>query len=161
MKYPDYGISEAISGFTSLIHWGAIMLALLFTILGIICVFVSLLLALLLFSLAVLILLIQIISRMRHMLKIRTVRPSRNSFYVFDIKTGKKFLPEDIRRVRKKSFEYADPWRPITLGYPGLEIELANVDYTIEDLYPWGLESLRDMMFTYLKENLSASVRFE
>lgn len=161
MNYPKYGLSSAISGFTSLMHMGAIMLAILFGVIGVVCFFFSVFTATVLFSLAGLLLVLQIISRATHMSKIRAVMPSGSSFYVLNRKTGKRFAPDDIQCVRKKDFDYSDPWRPVTLGYPGLEIQLVNVKEPVEHLYPWGLTSLRDEMFRYLKERLSVNVRFE
>jgi hypothetical protein len=161
MNYPKYNIIDAIGGFMNLMHWGAMMLAVLFGAIGLVCFFFSALASIVLFSLAGLLLVVQIISRARHMFTIRAVRRSGNSFVVLHRKTGQRFSPHDIRCVRKKDFPYSDPWRPITIGYPGLEIQVMNFEDTIEHLYPCGLEDLRDKMFTYLKEHLSANVQFE
>ena len=161
MNYPKYKISDAIVGFMNLMHWGTILLALLFGVIGLMCVFFSVLAAIVLFSLAGLLFFVQIFSRVHHMFTIRAVRPSGNSFVVLNRKTGQRYSPEEIQCIRKKEFHYSDPWRPITLGYPGLEIQLANIEETIVHLYPCGLDNLRDKMFAYLKEHLSANLRFE
>jgi hypothetical protein len=161
MNYPKYGIGDAIAGFSTLMHWGAVMLAVVLGAAGIVCFFFSVIAAIILIALSGMFLIVQIISRMRHMSAIMAVRPQGSSFYVLDHKTGRRYLPNDVRGVSKKEFEYSDPWRPITVGYPGLKIELANVKEPVEHLYPWGLESLRDEMFLYLKEQLSADVTFE
>jgi len=161
MNYPKYNLGHAIVGFMNLMHSGAIMLAFLFGVIGLVCMFFSALASAILLSLAGLLLVVQIISRARHMFKIRAVRRSRSSFTLLHPKTRQRFSPDDIQSVRKKDFLHPDPWRPITLGYPGLEIQLANVEEAIEHLYPCGVEDLRDKMFTYLKEHLSADVQFE
>ncbi len=137
MNYPKYNISDAIVGFMNLMHWGTIMLAALFGVIGLACVFLSVLAAIVLFSLAGLLFVLQIISRVHHMFTIRAVRPSGNSFAVLHRKTGQRFSPDQIQCIRKKEFFYSDPWRPITLGYPGLEIQLANIKEATEHLYPW------------------------
>jgi hypothetical protein len=161
MNYPKYSVSDSIAGFSSLMHWGAILLAVVFGVAGLVCFFFSVIASIILIALASLLLIVQIISRARHMFKIRAVRPSGSSFYVFYRKTGQRFTPDDIRCICKKNFAYSDPWRPITIGYTGLEIQLVNVKEPVEHLYPSGLEDLRDKLFRYLKEYLSADVRYE
>ena len=156
MNYPKYNIRYALEGFMNLMHWGAIMLVLLFGVIGLVCLFFSIPASLVLFSIAGLLLVVQITARAHHMFTIRSIRRSGRSFTVLQRKTGQRFSPADIRCVRKKEFLRPDPWRPITLGYPGLEILLSNVEETIPHLYPCGQEDLRDKMFIYLKVYLSA-----
>jgi hypothetical protein len=161
MNHPKYNIIDFIVVFFNLMHWGAIILAALFGIIGLGCNFFSEPAAIVLFSIASFLFIVQIVSRAHHMFSIRTVRPSGNSFIILHRETGKRFSPDKIQCVRKKEFAYPDQWRPFTFGYPGLEIQLTNIEEPVAHLYPCGLEYLRDKMFTYLKLHLPANVQFE
>lgn len=161
MNYPRYDILSAAAAFLNLMHWGAMMLAFLLGVIGLVCIFFNEPAAIVLFSIASFLVILQITTRARHMFKIGAIRPKGNSFVVLHRQTGKRFAPDKIQCVRKKKFSYPDQWRPITLGYPGLEIQLANIEEPAEHLYPTGLEDLRDKMFTYLKAHLPVTVQFE
>lgn len=137
------------------------MLAFLLGVIGLVCIFFSEPAAIVLFSIASFLVILQITTRARHMSTIRAIKPKGNSFVVLHRQTGQRFAPDKIECVRKRDFAYPDPWRPCTFRYPGLEIQLTNIEEPIVDLFPSGLEYLRDKMFTYLKLHLPDNVQFE
>jgi hypothetical protein len=61
------------------------------------------------------------------------------------------WIPEArIECFIRRDSHYPDAWRPISVTLPGIEIRLSGVDLPVEQLYPPGLDELRDRMFEYL-----------
>lgn len=58
-----------------------------------------------------------------------------------------KFIElKNITSVSCESLSYADPYRPITMGYPSIVIKSNNKRYEI--LFPYWLDELRDLVAT-------------
>jgi hypothetical protein len=149
-KCPTYSPAAYAAGCLNLVHSGAIVLAVLFLASGWWLAGRSTVASIILLSLAGLILCSQIISRLRHMRELDCLRNRRGKVEFWDDGV-KRWVSEDrIERIVRKNFSYSDPWRPVTLGYPGIEVFLSGVPEPVEVLYPAGLEELRDSVFEYL-----------
>jgi hypothetical protein len=149
-KCPTYTLDTYVAGALSLVHAGAVVLAALFIVGGFVARLFSSTGSIVLFSLALLILAVQVVSRVRHIRKLDRTRyvDGRVEFWSGG---AEAWVSEDrARRIAKREFTCADQWRPISLGYPGIEVQLSGVEEPVEQLYPPGQEELRDRMFEYL-----------
>jgi hypothetical protein len=45
-----------------------------------------------------------------------------------------------------------DAWRPLTIGYPDIEVHFSGLAEPVECVYPPGLDELRDRMFEFLSD---------
>jgi hypothetical protein len=146
---------EVVLGAIGLFHFGAVFLALLaITSSVVVLVFDKTMIAALLAFLGTGILLIQFLSRIRHILDISYLRVRNGQLQVFDPAT-KRWLPSTaITEISKKDYPYPDPWRPITIGYPGLELHLRDRTEAIEHLFAPGMEVHRDEVFDLLKRQI-------
>ena len=148
---PTYTGADLISGILNMMHYGAVLLAVVFIVGGLLASR-SLLTSVALVAVGGIILLTQIWSRLRHIRGLRRLRDRNGRLEVYERTSGQWISAEAITNVRRKEFPYSDPWRPITVGYPGLAIQLASLDEPIEVLYAYGLEDLRDEVYDYLVE---------
>lgn len=138
-------------GILNLVHFGAVVLAGFLIVLGFCAYFLGLkTTAAVLFVLPTAIGASQFVSRFRHIRRISRLRERGGCLEVFDQDT-QRWLPQTmIQGVARKDFPYPDPWRPITIGYPGLHIELRGKRRAVEHLFPPGLEEHRDAVFRLL-----------
>lgn len=123
----------------------AVFFAIIFGVAGLI--FISSWYGLTLLILSGLMLTVQIISRVKHILAIRSLLFQDGKWRVFDRNKGNWYAIHDIEKVRKDFFVFADPWRPITIGYPGREIKLMGIEKPVLHLCPYGCDELRDQIY--------------
>ncbi len=95
----------------------------------------------------------QFTSRIMHVRKLAAFKFEDGELYVYD-KHGLRHSWRRITRIRRDSFLHCDPWRPITIGYPGIEIILAGQGEPIEHLCAYGMEEDRDEIFDLIQQYL-------
>ncbi len=135
----------------NLMHFGAVLLASGFILSGGLLVGRYPFVAGSLLVLGAILLLIQLVSRLRHIRDLRTLRERAGSLEV-RVPSSSQWVPVvRITSAHKGDFPRPDPWRPITLGYPGIEIKVSSISEPIKQLYPCGLEDLRDQVYDYLQ----------
>jgi hypothetical protein len=146
---------EIVLGAIGLFHFGAVVLALLAIASSVVVlIFDKTTIAALLAFFGAGLFLIQFISRIRHILAISCLRVRNGQLQVFD-PAIKRWLPSTaITEISKKDYPYPDPWRPITIGYPGLELHLRDKTEAVEHLFAPGMEVLRDEVFDLLKRQI-------
>ncbi len=88
----------------------------------------------------------QVISRIKHVKQLGAFKFEDGELFVYD-KHGLRFSSRLIVKIRKKDFLYCDPWRPITIGYPGIEIMLDGQEEAIEHLCAYGMDEDRNEVF--------------
>ena len=144
-------VSCSVMGLVNLFHVGAGCLSLLLMVLAVCLILLGVrFLGFALVAAAIGIVMVQLATRIRHIRAISHLRVRRGALEVLDNKTGAWLPVNAIERIRREDFPYADPWRPITLGYPGLSIALRGGSKPVEHLYPPGLEEQRDEAFRCL-----------
>jgi hypothetical protein len=149
-RLPTYTVLDLLSGALNMMHFGAALLAIVFLLAGAVLLFVYPRASPALMALAAIILTVQVASRLRHIRQLRTVREQNGRLQVYVRSSGRWVTVDTLTEVRKKQFPYADPWRPITVGYPGIELRIPSLDDPAEVLFPYGLEHLRDEVYAYL-----------
>jgi len=82
----------------------------------------------------------QILSRLKHIKEIRALRFQGDRLEVRHPESQNWLPAENIVSFQKQNFIYADPWRPFTVGYPGIEIRLKDVSSSADDLFAYGME---------------------
>ena len=153
-KFPRNTFISLLEGVLNLMHIGAVLLGLLLLLGGFVSLFFFKSVAVICILLSILIFVTQVYTRIAHILEIQSIRKKGNAILIYHHKAGRNFNASEILSIEKKDFAYADPWRPITLGYPGIEINLKNESVPAEHLYPYGSEELRDRMYLYLDRYL-------
>ncbi len=162
---PTYSVGDYLVGALNLVHYGAAFLAILFVVSGLLLLRFVRGVGVVLLALAALLLLVQLVSRVRHVRSLDRIRCVRGTVELWSDEAGAWVSEDRVERIASKRFLYADAWRPITLGYPGIEVELSGISEPVELLYPPGFEELRDRMFAYLSrrhpKNIVASEQDE
>ena len=151
MKNPNYTVSDLITVVFNMAHSGALLLVLTGIISGAVLLSSRPAIALISFLVAVVILIGQVKSRIKHAGKIRALRMRGGRLVVRHPKSDGWLPAEKIASFRKTFYAYADPWRPFTIGYPGIEIRLRGISSPAEDLFAYGMTEQRDRVFEYLK----------
>jgi xanthosine utilization system XapX-like protein len=155
-RCPGYTVGACLTAALGLAHVGALVLAGLLVLSAILALilFASPAPGLALLGLATLILSVQLVSRVRHVRALNRIRCSNGQLGFWSDEARAWIPAARVESVCRKDYAYADPWRPVTLGYPGIEIRLAGLTRPVEQLYPAGTEELRDAMFRYLSRRL-------
>lgn len=149
-KPPTYSVGDYLIGAVNLVHYGAAFLAILSAVTGILMLRFARVVGMALLGFAALLLLVQLISRVRHLRSLNRIRFARGALELWSDEADAWISEDDVERITSKRFPYADAWRPITLGYPGIEVKLSGISEPVEQLYPPGFEEMRDRMFAYL-----------
>jgi hypothetical protein len=95
----------------------------------------------------------QVTSRIEHVRELGAFKFEEGELVVYD-GDGIRHSWRSISRIRKDHFSYSDPWRPITIGYPGIEIHLEGRDEPIEHLCAYGMDEDRDEIFDLVQQYL-------
>ena len=157
-KPPTYSVGDYLVGAINLVHYGAAFLAVLFVVTGLLMLRFARAVGLALLGLAALLLLVQLVSRVRHVRSLDRIRCVRGTVELWSDEASAWVSDHRVERIASKRFLYADAWRPITLGYPGIEVKLSGIREPVELLYPPGFEELRDRMFAYLSRRHPANI---
>ena len=155
-RLPRYSLLTWIEAIVNMAHAGAASLALVFLILGLSLLAWFSTVAKVFLVLTLILITVQIVSRIRFIRTLRIVRHVQGEIEFFDRPSNKWLRGRRIKRIAKKEFSRADPWRPLTFGFPGIEVQLEGVTKPIELLYPYGLEVDRDEMYVYLRKSTAA-----
>lgn len=137
-------------------HVGAAFLALVFLILGLSLLAWFSTVAKVFLVLSLILITVQIVSRIRFIRTLRNVRHVQGEILIFDRPSNTWFPGSRIKRLAKREFSRPDPWRPLTVGFPGIEVQIEGVIKPVELLYPYGLEEERDEMYVYLRKSTGA-----
>lgn len=151
-EYFDYTFSDRVTGFLNMMDMGTLALAFFLTLPGIPLFWYKFWVGAVMLAIALVLVAGQVLTRLKH---IREIRALRMSHHELEAKhpVSNNWLPATaIESFRKEYFPFPDPWRPITVGYPGIEIRLKGVSQPIEDLFAYGMDELRDRVFECLKE---------
>jgi len=152
--FPRYSLLTWIEAIVNMAHTGAVLLALVFLILGFSLLAWFSTVAKVFLVLSLILITVQIVSRIRFIRTLRIIRHVQGKIEIFD-RASNKWLPGSrIKRITKKEFLHADPWRPLTVGFSGIEVQLEGVIKPVALLYPYGLEDERDKMYLYLRKAL-------
>jgi len=155
-RIPRYSLLTWIEAIVNMAHVGAAFLALVFLILGLGLHAWFPIVANVFLVLSLILIIVQIVSRIRFIRTLRTIRHVQGEIEFFD-RPSNKWLPGSrIKRIVKREFSHSDPWRPLTVGFPGIEVQLEGVIKPVELLYPYGLEVERDEMYVYLRKSTAA-----
>ncbi len=155
-RLPRYSLLTWILAIVNMTHVGAAFLALVFLILGFSLLAWFPIVAKVFLVLSLILITVQIVSRIRFIRTLRIVRHVQGAIEIFD-RPSNKWLPENrIKRIAKREFLHPDPWRPLTVGFPGIEVQFEGVIKPVELLYPYGLEDERDEMYVYLRKSTAA-----
>lgn len=152
---------ELLTGIIRMAHVGALLIILLLSVFGGIMFFLSgpgwISVACLL--LAGILLMIQIVSRARYLAAVRSLRLSNGALEVRHPTSGRWVPASGATAFSSGFFLFADPWRPFTEGFPGIQITLADSDDPAYDLFGYGMAKKRDSVIGYLKEIKPEKVR--
>ncbi len=155
-RFPRYSLLTWILAIVNMAHAGAVLLALVFLILGFSLLAWFPIVAKVFLVLSLILITVQIVSRIRFIRTLRTIRHVQGEIEIFD-RASNQWLPgRRIKRIAKREFSHADPWRPLTVGFPGIEVRLEGVIKPVALLYPYGLEHERDEMYVYLRKSTAA-----
>lgn len=149
-KMPRLTLCSWIRALAALSHAGVMLLASIALLVGLILLFFSPYKAIYPIGFSLYMFCKQVYSRIVHVRFIRQIRQRSGILEIFDRESGRWVPATGITGMRKEFFLYADPWRPITLGYPGIELSLEGASSKAEILYPYGLDYERDRLFAYL-----------
>ncbi len=153
-RIPRYSLLTWIEAIANMVHAGAVVLALVFLILGLSLLAWFSTVAKVFRVLSLILSTVQIVSRIRFIRTLRIIRQVQGKIEIFD-RASNKWLPGSrIKRITKKEFLHADPWRPLTVGFSGIEVQLEGIIKPVALLYPYGLEDERDKMYLYLRKAL-------
>ncbi len=154
--FPRYSLLTWIEAIVNMAHVGAAFLALVFLILGFSLLAWFPIVAKVFLVLSLILITVQIVSRIRFIRTLRIIRYVQGEIEIFD-RASNQWLPgRRIKRITKREFSHADPWRPLTVGFPGIEVQLEGVIKPVALLYPYGLEDERDEMYLYLRKSTAA-----
>ncbi|MBI2360017.1 MAG: hypothetical protein HYV04_14170 [Deltaproteobacteria bacterium] len=149
-SFPKYSFGIWVAGVVNMSNQGVVFLALVCGILGLLLVYWFPRLGGLLLVGSAFTLIVQVVSRVRYISKLQTIRPVPGGVEIFHW-PSKRWLPGTlITTIAKEDFAYADPWRPITIGHPGIDITFQDVPEPAQVLFPYWLEWHRDQVFDYL-----------
>ncbi len=95
----------------------------------------------------------QIISRIKCIKDMRAVRIKNVKLEIRSPHTSQWLSDPSVVSFSKRTFPYSDPWRPFTIGFPGIEIVLKNFEKPLKVLFPYGLETSRDEVFEVLNSD--------
>ncbi len=152
--FPRYSLLTWIEAIVNMAHVGAVLLALVFLILGLSLLAWFSTVAKVFLGLSLILITVQIVSRFRFIRTLRIIRHVQGQIEIFD-RPSNKWLPGSrIKRITQREFTHADPWRPLTVGFPGIEVQLEGVIKPVALRYPYGLEDERDKMYLYLRKAL-------
>jgi hypothetical protein len=152
--FPRYSLLSWIEAIVNMAHAGAVLLALVFLIVGLSLLAWFPTVAKVFLVLSLILITVQIASRIRFIRKLRIIRHVQGEIKIFD-RPSNKWLPGSrIKKITKREFSHSDPWRPLTVGFPGIEVQLEGVTEPVAVLYPYGLEDERDRMYVYLRNAL-------
>ncbi len=155
-RFPRYSLLTWILAIVNMAHAGAVLLALVFLKLGFSLLAWFPIVAKVFLVLSLILITVQIVSRIRFIRTLRTIRHVQGEIEIFD-RASNQWLPgRRIKRIAKREFSHADPWRPLTVGFPGIEVRLEGVIKPVALLYPYGLEHERDEMYVYLRKSTAA-----
>ena len=136
-EYFDYTFSDRVAGFLSMMDMGTVALAFFLTLPGIPLLWYKFWVGIILLGIALVLAASQVASRLKHIRKIRALRMSNNNLEVRHPVSNAWLPAASIESFRKEDFSFVDPWRPITVGYPGIEIRLKGVSQPAEDLFAY------------------------
>ncbi len=141
--FPRYSLLTWIEAIVNMAHTGAVLLALVFLILGLSLLAWFSTMAKVFLVLSLILIAVQIVSRIRFIRTLRIVRQVQGEIEIFD-RASNTWLPGSrINRTTKREFSHADPWRPLTVEFPGIEVQLEGVIKPVALRYPYGLEDER------------------
>ncbi len=145
---------EKLAASLAMAHYGAKVSAGLMLLAALAAAFWSLRAAGLLAGLSAILFANQLVSRWHYISGLSSLRLGRRGLEVKDREGDQWVGSERVEGVEKTFFPYSDPWRPITVGFPGIRIELSGRDRPVEHLLPYGMEAQRDRAFDRLTELL-------
>ena len=151
---PKYTLGTWVIAVVNMAHVGAIFLALLFLIFGLALIFWFPLIGEILFAISLWIIAVQVVSRVKFIRKLEAIRPTEGKLKIFHPGT-KRWVPGNlVTGIVKEDYASPDPWRPVTLGFPGITITLKGIPEPAEVMFPYGFEDFRDRVFDYLTNSL-------
>lgn len=150
-SFPKYSFGTCVIALLNMAHLPALVFGLLLLMVGLATVPKFSWLSKILLAIAAWIILAQVISRLWFIRSLYAIRPSQGGVEVFHAENRRWYPGSSVMSLAKKDFAYADPWRPITVGFPGIEIDLKGVSTPAEVLFPYGLEEHRDRVFDHLE----------
>ena len=163
-RYAGYNFLTVILAAINMFHVGVILASLVTGLLsGILWAFGQTVWSLVFVGIAVLGLTQQVISRVVHVRAIRCLRIKNGQYQVQNPHSGKWVDFDDVVSFEKTDFLYADPWRPFTLGYPGIRFALKRDAGSTggplilaEDMFGYGMDPVRDRVFEKLRQKYPA-----
>lgn len=163
-RYPGYNFLTIILAAINMFHWGIVLASLVTGLLsGILWAAGQIAWSLVFVVVAVLGLTQQVVSRVVHIHKIRCLRIKNGTYQVKNPHSGKWVGFDQVVSFEKAEFRYADPWRPFTLGYPGIRFALKPDEgptggplILAEDMFGYGMEPMRDRVFETLHKKYPA-----
>lgn len=152
IRHPGYSTAALVMGVLNMSNVVAVLFALTVLISGFVTIFFSLLIGCALLALAVWILVDQFCSRFSHVRAIRALRIKRGRL---EVRVAENDWRADvvILDVAAEDFPYADPWRPFTLGYPGIRLRVRSSgrEFLVEDIFAYGMAPARDDVVQFLQ----------
>lgn len=104
------------------------------------------------------------VSRLVHLRAIRSLRVKHGGYQVKNPHSGTWVDFDRVVSFEKANFRYPDPWRGVTLGYPGIRFALkadessAKAPLIIaEDRFGYGMDPVRDQVFETLRQKYPAN----
>lgn len=152
MRYPGYTFGNTIFSVINMSSVILVALAILLIIIG------AILSNYYVAGFGVFILALQIKSRYRFVRDIRKLREVDGRLEALVSESRGWVSVDGLKRIAITNFPYADPWRPITLGYPGLILKIDGVDEDVEVLFAYGLDLARDDVAEMLVKRYPAAV---
>lgn len=151
-RFPNYSAGTWVTAVLNMVHLPGFVMGVLLLVLGLATFSKFPWVSKVMLPLSAWILLVQVISRVRFIRSLDAIRPFEGNVEIYHAENRRWYPGDSITSVAKKDFAYADPWRPITVGFPGIEIVLKGVSTPAEVLFPYGLDEHRDKVFDHLAE---------
>jgi hypothetical protein len=156
--FPKYSFGTWAAAVLGMCHLPALAIAVVFLVTGLVTIGRFPWTSGVLLALSAWILGVQVVSRVRFIRGLSAIRPFEGGVEIFYAENRRWYPGSSLTSLAKKDFAYADPWRPITVGFPGIEIGLKGVSTPAEVLFPYGLEEHRDRVFAHLEKLFAGRV---
>jgi hypothetical protein len=157
-RFPKYSFGTWVAAVLNMSHLSALVVALVALVAGLATIRGFPWTSGVVLAFSALILGTQVVSRVRFIRGLSAIRPFEGGVEIFHTENRRWYPGSSVTSLAKKDFAYADPWRPITVGFPGIEIGLKGISTPAEVLFPYGLEEHRDKVFEHLEKLFTGRV---
>lgn len=154
-NYPGYRLSDLLTGFSGLIHFGQVAMTFLFIIFGVIFYFLSPAWSVWAFSLALILFMWELAASIMSAIELRSVKLLKGELHYRQPGSDYWRPLSGVVRIDKGEESLSDPRSPLSQEFPVIWITVAGEEEPIVDAFAPGLYEARDRAYDELTYQLS------